>query len=217
MTSNEAPVSPQGQDRDPDGDGGWIPPWQRPRQSWRERLRWRNMRVWLIGLLLIVLLGGIYMGLREMALRSADHLQVTVTQTFGGPYQVVYQHTFGRTMATDAEHMLNDETTLAWDPSLLPILAPFVGTSSFNVGTVLTGNHPIWKYQLTFFWHGLVVESTSTDDSQLPEYFSISSLGLADLHTHRTVNNGFQVYSLVQRLAADSGGAIPTSPGYGRS
>ncbi|MGH2486864.1 MAG: hypothetical protein ACRDHE_12715, partial [Ktedonobacterales bacterium] len=63
----------------------------------------RRTRVLLFALALCLLFGSAYLGIRGVVMRSADHLAVTVTRTSISPDgpagSVVYQHTFGRSLA----------------------------------------------------------------------------------------------------------------------
>jgi hypothetical protein len=116
--------------------------------------RGKRLRARLALVAVPLLLLASYLGVREVALYSADHLTITVTQPSLGADQVVYQHTFGRSLAAEAEHLLNDKTTALWS---WPLTIVFHQPSPGSYGT---GSHPTWRYQLTFTWHGMVVEGT---------------------------------------------------------
>lgn len=87
------------------------------------RARSRRTRTTLAAQLLLILFGGLY-GVREVALRSADHLTVTVSRLTDEPDgragSLVYQRTFGRALAADAEHLLNDETNTGYVGTQFP-------------------------------------------------------------------------------------------------
>jgi hypothetical protein len=119
--------------------------------SWYRGKRLRA-RIALVAVPLLLLASDL--GVREVALHSADHLTITVTQPSLGADQVVYQHTFGRSLAAEAEHLLNDKTTALWS---WPLTMVFHQPSPGSYGT---GSHATWRYQLTFTWHGMVVEGT---------------------------------------------------------
>lgn len=171
--------------------------------DWWEALpRGHRLRIILIPLLCLVVLSGAYYGVREWALRSADQLRVTVTQVSGGPYRFIYQHTFGRALAAEAEDMINNQMT----PGQFPYWP------SRPQGYVLTGNHPEWQYRLDFLWHGLTLETATTTDVVLPEGLSVCALGICDLRGRQTITPQHYGYSFIQRLVAASGGVIPTSP-----
>jgi hypothetical protein len=150
-------------------------------------------------LLAVVLLVGSYEGLREWAKRNADQLQITIMQAPQGlgSSQVIYQHTFGRSLAAFAENTLNHDMT------------GYEGGAP--ISTVLYGNYPSWEYYLTFRWHGFPVEVTGADSDGLPEYYTITALGTTD--TRMAVSGSSQnMYSFIKLLSAQSGGAIPLAP-----
>lgn len=153
----------------------------------------------------------VYGRARWWALSSPDQVRVTVTQVMGGPYQVVYQHTFDRTVAAKVEDILNHQlkvstfTLFPWSPPGEIVTHP------------PTGNHPEWQYHLDFLWHGLTLETATTTDAFVPESVGICELGLCDLRARLTITRDHQVFSFIHELVAISGGVIPTSPGYGQS
>lgn len=166
----------------------------------------RGIRVLLVSISLLLLISGIYYGMRELALHIADHVTVIATRSPWSPDgpsgSIVYQHTFGHTLAADAEHLLNHETSA---PSYLSYLSTLPG------GTALVGGLN-WHYRLTFTWHGIVIETADMTAMDSPERFSISALGLPDLRPHIT-KNSLEGGSIIAQLARDSGGAIPLSWG----
>ena len=83
--------------------------------SWGRKLP-RRSRNCLAVLTLCVVLGGGYYGIREVAQRVADHLTVTVTRVSDEPDgragSLVYQATFGRPVAAEAENLLLSDVIL---------------------------------------------------------------------------------------------------------
>lgn len=172
--------------------------------SWYHGAR-RHTRALLVAIALLLLIVGCYGGIRELALRSADHVTVTVTRSNDspdGPHgSLVYQHTFGRPLAAEAQYLLNNETS---PPSYLSYLTGLGGSALFG------GLQ--WDYRLTFTWHGIVIETADMLAMESPERFSISALGLSDLRPHITKNN-LAGGSIIAQLAKDSGDVIPLSWG----
>jgi hypothetical protein len=148
------------------------------------------MRVFLAALTLVVLMGGVYLGVREVALHLADHLTITVTRspysTDGPTGSVVYQHVFGRDLTAKAENLLNDDTK--------PYTRPY--------GT-LWGGHE-WHYHLAFTWHGLLLETADVDTVTLPERYTISALGIPTPWPVTSVGDPILI-----TLSQASGGSIP--------
>lgn len=175
--------------------------------SWCHNRR-RPTRIFLVMLTVVVCLGTVYWGTREQAIRVADHVTITVTRTGNGigslpnvipdgpAGSIVYQHTFGRALAAEAEHLLNDETVI---PS------PF--DTSLG-GSTLDGGHER-HYHLAFTWHGILVETVDVTCEALPEYYTISALGLVAPWQVRSNVGGSPYGSVIQQLSKDSGGAIP--------
>jgi hypothetical protein len=155
--------------------------------------------MFLAALVLMLCLGGSYYGVREVALRIADHLTVTITRspfsTDGPVGSVVYQRTFGRTLAAEAEHLLNDETE--------PYTHPYGN---------LWGGHE-WHYHLAFTWHGMLIETADVDTMDPPEDYAISALGLRDLQD-RQPSAAAPSHVILGQIIQDSGGAIPVSNPY---
>lgn len=173
----------------------------------KERLRnWyrgkrRGTRILLALLALVVVLGGGYWGLREVAIRSADHVTVTVTDspfsTEGVVGAIVYQHTFGREFAADAEHVLNDETK---------VVLPFDWSAG---GGILYGGQN-WHYHLAFTWHEILVETMDVTCDHMPEDYTISALGVVAPWEVESSSKGPHFGSVMDMLSDDSGGgAIP--------
>lgn len=160
------------------------------------RARSRRTRITLAAQLLLILFGGLYGGLREVALRSADHLTVTVSRLTDEPDgragSLVYQQTFGRALAADAEHLLNDETNTGY------------------VGTSLPSSSPPWRYHLSFTWQGILVETADVSTMTFPEMWTISALGLPDLQERWPKDLSTFNASIITQLYNDSGGVIPT-------
>ena len=160
----------------------------------------RRTRMLLAALALMVCLGGIYWGLREVAIRSADHLTVTVTRSAlsqdGIEGSVIYQQTFGRSLTADAEHILNDETK---------VVSPF----DWSVGGGILYGGQNWHYHLAFTWRGILVETMDVTCDGLPESYTISALGLVAPWAVQSSSSGPQYGSVMELLSDDSGGVIP--------
>lgn len=160
--------------------------------SWYQGMP-RQRRIRLVALLLTVVVGGSYWGLREVAIRVGDHMRVTVTRInadAGGPAgSLIYTGTFGSALATEAERLLND--------------AAWVG---FNNEGGNLNTPPAWHYHLAFTWRGMLVETVDVDRFGTPLNYSISALGV--VAPWETI--AYQ--DIIQQLAQDSGGAIPLSP-----
>lgn len=154
--------------------------------------RRRTARLLLAALPLVILVGLGWWGVRNMALRSADHLTVTITPIGGGG--VIWQHTFGQKDAQQAQDLLNNRTIAA-------------GPFSRSYGMVPTGAD--WHYHLAFTWHGILIETADTRIDIIPEVYAISSLGLPDLGVHWA--NSF---SLLASIAPEHGVSILLPPGY---
>lgn len=163
------------------------------------RERRRRTRILLIALPLLILVGLGWWGARDMALRAADHLTITITRISaddGGPAgSLVWRHTFGQKQATQAQDLLNNYTTA-------------VGPFSPMRGQVLVpgGN---WRYHLAFTWHGTLIETADVRLDAAPESYAISSLGIPDLDLHWTDGT-----SLLATITPDQGISIPLPPGY---
>lgn len=155
----------------------------------------RDARIFLTILVLLGCLGGGYFGVREVALRIADHVTVTVTRESDEPDgragSVVYQQTFGRTFTAAAEHLLNDETN--------------AGT----IGTSLPSPNPARHYHLSFTFRGLLVETADVSTATFPELWTISALGLPDLQERWPKGTSYPNTSIIYQLYVDSSGAIP--------
>lgn len=166
----------------------WLTNWYRGKR--------RRTRILLAALALCIIVGGVYWGLREVAIRIADHMTVTITRTSpdaGGPTgSIVYQRTFGRSLAADTEHFLNDDTIIS------TVFTPF----QVDGGTLYGG--PKWHYHLAFTWRGLLVETVDVTCDHLPSQYMISALGL---------EAPWQVWdgtnAVILQLVQASGGAIP--------
>ena len=156
--------------------------------------------VMLLAILLVpVLLGAGYLGIRDLALRSADSMTVTVTRIADGPDgragSLVYQHAFGRAVTAQVEHQLNDETA-----------------SGNRQGTSLpVPQSSWWQYHLAFSWMGLTVEVADGDTMQIPDRFGFAALG-SSFEAPRLGTYG----SILALIAQASGGAIPIPPGFPR-
>ena len=168
--------------------------------GWYHRRR-RSVRILLVALPLILLLSAGYLGVRAMALRSADHLTITVTRMdadTGGPAgSVVFRHTFGHAVASRAEQLLNDDT---------------VAHGLFSTGGTLPFFGSRWHYHLAFTWHGLLVETADYTHDIVPEVYTISALGLPELSTRWAEDRNLQAYSLIALLSDASGVTIPLPP-----
>lgn len=158
----------------------------------------RQTRIFLTALLLLICLGGGYYGVREVALRNADQLTVSVTRLGDGPDgragSLIYQQVFGRALAAEAEHLLNDETNTGY------------------VGTSLPSSAPARHYHLSFTWQGILVETADVSTMTYPEVWSISALGLPDLQDRSPKVMSYPYTydsSIIYQLYVDSGGAIP--------
>jgi hypothetical protein len=168
----------------------------------------RKTRLVLTAFVLLVFLGSGYYGAREAAPHSADHLTVTVTRTSISPDgpagSVIYQHTFGRPLVVEAEHLLNDETTahLAL-PLIGKLVDPSEGTQPYD------GRN--WHYHLAFTWHGVLVETADVTCDVVPEFYTLSALGLPSLWRRepKAPVGGFG--AIIGQLVKDSGGSIPVS------
>lgn len=162
--------------------------------------RKRTIRITLT-LVALALVFSAYLGVRSVALRSADSLTITILQDGKG---FIYAHNFGPSLAQEAQRILND-------PSLAEPYFQFLG-----YGEVHWGFHPYygpaWRYTLTFAWHGLVIESASMVENGSPETYSISALGLPDPRAF--LFNGAKLHSLIDQLSQDGHVAIPQSPYY---
>lgn len=147
-------------------------------------------RVLIVSVLLLTVLIGSAYGMHELSLRVADHMTVTIIQTFPpGPSPTVFHQTFGRSLAEQMEGLLNDRTS-----------APKVDPG----GVIGTGEHPTWEYHFTFTLKGVVLESAWAEYQMEPELYSVSALGIAD---------GQKIgWNLIPALCADSHGAIPLPP-----
>lgn len=164
------------------------------------RARKRPVRI-VLALAALALVFSAYLGVRGVALHSADSLTITIFQDGKG---LVYAHTFGPAVAQEAQRILNDSSLAEPNLNLL------------GFGEVRSGYHPYygpaWSYNLDFKWHGLVIESASMTENGSPETYSISALGLPDPRSF--VFNGAKMHSLIDQLAQDSHVAIPQSPYY---
>lgn len=173
--------------------------------DWYQGRRHRT-RIRLAALVLFMVLASAYLGVRAAALRSADHLTVTVTRTSISPDgpagSIVYQQIFGRSLAAQAEHLLNDETTAHL---ALPLIGKLVGPRE---GIQPYGGRN-WHYHLAFTWHGVLVETADVTCDVAPESYTLSALGLPSLWRRepKAPTGGFG--SIVEQLVKDSGGSIP--------
>ncbi|HKV85223.1 MAG TPA: hypothetical protein VJN88_11755 [Ktedonobacterales bacterium] len=162
------------------------------------RNRRRRTRAVLAALALVICLGGVYYGVREVALRNADHLTITVTPDAQGHQAPIYRHTFGPSLTAEAEHLLNNVATPISDFSDLP--------------DNLTGySGPLWHYHLAFTWHGVLIETADMLYDGLFEIYTISALGLPEPHK-RTATSSSDRYPIITSLILDSGFSIPLPP-----
>ena len=164
-------------------------------RGWYQRRR-RRTRLLLAALPLVILIGLSWWGVRDMALRSADHLTVTITPLSGGG-GIVWQHTFGQRDATQAQDLLNDHTIA---------VGPFPFSRSYGKAPAPGG---LWRYQLAFTWHGILIETATVRLDAVPEFYAISSLGIPDLDSHWANNS-----SLLAAIAPENGVSIPLPPDY---
>ena len=163
------------------------------------RERRRGTRVVLIALPLLILIGLGWWGLRDMALRSADHMTVTITRLSadaGGPAgSVVWRYAFGQRQAAQAQDLINNHTAAH-------------GLFSRNYGKVpVPGGN--WAYHLAFTWHGVLIETAYVRLDAAPESYALSSLGIPDLDSHWVYN-----YSLLASIAPENGVSIPLPSSY---
>lgn len=169
--------------------------------GWRQRHH-RSIRILLIALPLAIALSASYLSVRELALRSADHLTITVTRlgddTSGPAGSVVFHRTFGQALAKRAEQLLNDDT-IPHGPFDRP-------------GGMLPYSGAEWHYHLAFTWHGVLVETADLSRTVLPEQFTISSLGLPDISERWAEDRQLNGYSLIGTLSDAAGGIIPLPP-----
>lgn len=161
----------------------------------------RRTRILLAALVVLLCMGSVYWGVREAAIRIADHLTVTATCTQTNTAcptvgAVIFQHTFGRTLAADAEHILNDETVS---------MSPF----DFRIGGSTLDGGSNWHYHLAFTWRGILVETMDVTCEALPEYYTISALGLVAPWRVESSSSGLYYGSVMDHLSNDSGGVIP--------
>lgn len=159
----------------------------------RLRTRWERMAVWfrvvVMAVLLLAILGGSALDVRELAKRVADQVTVTITQTSGTPYGVVFHQAFGRSVAAQMENLLNDHTAAPrFDPG----------------GSIGTGDHPTWDYHFVFTLYGVTLESASTEYQMEPEAYTISVLGVTQ---SRRVG-----WLLIDDLSNATHGAVPLPP-----
>ncbi|MGH2486643.1 MAG: hypothetical protein ACRDHE_11580 [Ktedonobacterales bacterium] len=169
--------------------------------DWYHRRR-RSVRILLVALPLVVLLSAGYLGVRALALRSADHLTITVTRleadASGPADSVVYRRTFEQALSSRAEQLLNDDTVAHGPFSPLGGTLPFFGSR--------------WHYHLAFTWHGLLVETADYTHDIVPVQYTISALGLPELSTRWAEDSHLQGYSLIEALSEASGVTIPLPP-----
>lgn len=158
----------------------------------------RRRRVTRVVMILVPFILVTYLGARELALRSADQLTITITQLDAGSTSVIYRQAFGSGLATYTQSLLNDESVshprIAWLMSSES--HPYYG--------------PAWRYHLAFFWHGLLIETADMTENGGPETYSLSALGIPDLRVR--VNDGPQWFSIVTHIAKASSGVVPLSP-----
>lgn len=158
-------------------------------------------RILLVALPLFLLVT--YASVRELALRSADHVTITIIQSNVeqdvGHAGVVYRQTFGADIAGAAEYLLNDEAR------------PYMDLPTSNVPARLYFG-PTWRYHFAFYWHGFTVEVADMTYSGGAETYTISALGMPDLRVRRWLDNAPVWYAGIRQLAQQSGGAIPLPP-----
>lgn len=158
----------------------------------------RRTRVLLAALVLVICLGGSYLGLRDAAHHSADHLTITVTPDAQGHLTPIYRHTFGPSLTGEAEHLLNDVATPISTFTSLP--DNLSGYSS-----------PLWHYHLAFTWHGVLIETADMIYDGEFEIYTISALGLPEPQK-RTATSSSDRYPILTSLMLDSLWAIPSPP-----
>ena len=167
-------------------------------RGWYQRRR-RRTRLLLAALPLVILIGLGWWGLRNMALRSADHMTVTITRLSaddGGPTGgLVWRYTFGRKQASQAQDLINNHTVARGPFSRLGGVVP------------VPGGH--WAYHLAFTWHGILIETAYVRLDMAPEFYSLSSLGIPDLDAHWAVSS-----SLLASISPENGVSIPLPPDY---
>lgn len=170
-------------------------------RGWYQR-RQRRARILLVVLPLVVLIGLSWWGVRDIALRSADHMTVTITRLSaddGGPAGgVVWRHTFGQQQAAQAQDLLNNHTVAH---------GPF---SRQYDKVPIPGGH--WSYQMAFTWHGILIETATVRLDAMPESYTLSSLGIPDLASHWTTRA--TNFSLLASITPENGVSIPLPPGY---
>lgn len=163
------------------------------RTAWRVMAWYRGLsrdrRIGLSALAMLIILGAGYIGIRDVALRTADHVEVTVTGPDG---QVIFRQTFGQPFTSKAEHLLNDETH----------------PQSEN-GTSLPSPSASQHYHLAFTWEGILVETADVTTDVWPELWFISALGIPDLQTHEPNGNDTYSGSIIRQLYVASSGVIP--------
>lgn len=170
---------------------------------WYHR-RHRSVHILLVALPLILMLSAGYLGVRAMALRSADHLTVTITRLVDEPGgragSIVYRQTFGRTLASEVEHTLNDKV--------------YVYSLTDSITGHLGGGQPgyPWRYHLAFTWRGLVVETVDVSAWGGAGRFIRSALGLSDLRVREPKEPSPYNGSIILQLYQNSDGAIPSPP-----
>lgn len=151
-----------------------------------------TLRALLLALVICVVMAGAYPCLRAVVMRVADHMTVTVscTQTHDGCVagQIIFQQTFGRSLTADAQRRLNGETT---------------EYSFRNQSAVLDGGLSL-HYHLAFTVLGALVETADVTAEAVPEYYTVSSLGMGTGAPLVAWDN-----SITSEISQDSGGVIP--------
>lgn len=167
--------------------------------AWYGRKRMAS-RLALIALPLMLL--GTYVIARDAALRSADHLTISVMPEHLGNQTPIFQRTFGAPLAMDAQRLLNDVAT------------PIAESHLQDLGDNLSNySGPVWQYHLAFTWHGVVIETADMLYDGNPEFFTVSVLGLPEMKKRSAVSGSAKGrYPILTNLVRDSSGSIPMPP-----
>lgn len=152
------------------------------------------VRLFLAALALCVVIAGAYWGRYVVARHIATSITVTATCTqindvcpAGGV--VVFHHTYGPLLAQDAQWLLTFETS---SPSFR------------NQSSIMDGGLNL-HYHLAFTFLGLPVETADVIAESIPEYWTVSSPGMAQPSSRVAWDS-----SIMREIANGSGGSIPS-------